>query len=666
MEVPFLPQWESSGHADTEAEAFNHWDEDDPQEVPATCARCHSTPGYRDYIGADGTEAGTVDAAAPVGTTIECIACHNDVTLTMDSVVVPSGAKITGLGREARCMVCHQGRESTVSVNAMIEKAAVADDDTVSEDLGFRNIHYFAAVATKYGTVAQGGYQYEGKSYDGNFAHVDEFDTCIECHDPHTLKVRVDECKNCHTGVTSQEDLKDVRMQGSLVDYDGDGDVAEGIYHELEGLQSKLMQAIQAYAKEVAGTPIVYDAHAYPYFFIDTNDNGGPDEDEASYGNKYNAWTARLVKAAYNYQVSMKDPGAFAHGGKYIIQLLNDSIEDINTAIAEPIDLTGTHRIDAGHFAGSEEAFRHWDEDGEISGSCTRCHSASGISMVLKDGVTTSQPLINGFKCTTCHDALPEFTRYEIAEVTFPSGAVIDSGDANMNLCMFCHQGRESTVSVNNAIKGLEADTVSEGLRFINIHYFAAGTTRFGTEAKGAYEYDGKTYEGLFAHVEGFTSCTGCHSTHGLDVKVEACGNCHSGVTSAEALSTIRMSATDYDGDGDIAEGIYEEVAGVREALLVAIQQYATDVAGTGIVYDSHTYPYFFTDSNDNGVSDEEEASYANRYSTWTPRLLKAAYNYQFATKDPGAFAHNSKYVIQAMYDSLEDLGGDVTGLVRP
>jgi hypothetical protein len=38
--------------------------------------------------------------------------------------------------------------------------------------------------------------------------------------------------------------------------------------------------------------------------------------------------------------VSQKDPGRYAHGGKYIIQLLYDSIEDLNSEIAEPIDLS--------------------------------------------------------------------------------------------------------------------------------------------------------------------------------------------------------------------------------------------------------------------------------------------------------------------------------------
>jgi hypothetical protein len=267
VEVPFLEQWVSSPHNDTEGEPFNNWNEDTPQEIPVACAKCHSTPGYRDWIGADGTAANVVDNPAPIGTTIECVACHNDVTLTMDSVLMPSGVEITGLGREARCMQCHQGRHSTVSVNEAIAAAGVADEDTVDEDLGFLNIHYYAAAATKYGTVAKGGYQYEGKSYDGNFAHVDAFDTCVECHNPHTQQVRVEACQQCHEGVTSKEDLKNNRMPGSLVDYDGDGATDEGIYFEITGLQELLYQAIQAYASEVAGTPIVYNAESYPYFF---------------------------------------------------------------------------------------------------------------------------------------------------------------------------------------------------------------------------------------------------------------------------------------------------------------------------------------------------------------------------------------------------------------
>ncbi|MBS1253842.1 MAG: C-type polyheme cytochrome OmcB [Anaerolineales bacterium] len=669
IEVPFLDAWSGSGHNDTEAEAFNHWNEDDPQEVSASCAKCHSTPGYQDAIGADGSEAGVVDKPAPIGTTVQCVACHNDVTLTMDSVVMPSGIELTGLGDEARCMQCHQGRQSTVSVD---EAVADLDPDTVNEELGFLNIHYFAAAATKYGTFAKGGYEYDAKSYDGNFAHVEEFDACIECHNSHTLELQLDGCTECHADLASKEDLLNVRMPGSMVDYDSDGDVEEGIYYETEGLREKLYQAIQTYASEVSGPPIVYDAHSYPYFFIDTNENGESDEDEAQYGNKYNAWTPRLLKAAYNYQVSVKDPGEFAHGGKYIIQLIYDSTEDLNAALSEPVDLAGTHRIDAGHFAGSEEAFRHWDEDGEVSSSCSRCHSAKGLPLYLAEGVSIPQPIANGFRCRTCHDSLAEFTRYTVDEVEFPSGAVASFGEgSDSNLCAACHQGRESADDVNALTEGIDADTVSDELRFLNIHYFAAAATRFGGEARGGYQYEGKDYVGQFAHVPNFSECKQCHEPHGLTVQVQACTGCHPSVeNSEEGLQAIRMTDTDFDGDGDTDEGIAAEVDTLRAALYAAIQAYAGEVVESPVVYDAHSYPYYFNDTNANGEPDEGEASYGNRYATWTPRLLRAAYNYQYATKDPGGFAHNGKYVIQLLYDSLADMATvvdvETAGMVRP
>ena len=102
--------WQTSAHADTDARAFTRWNDDDPAEIPENCAKCHSTIGYHDFLGLDGTTPGTVDAPAPVGTTIECEACHNEATGQKDSAVMPCGAELTGLGKNANCMECHQGR----------------------------------------------------------------------------------------------------------------------------------------------------------------------------------------------------------------------------------------------------------------------------------------------------------------------------------------------------------------------------------------------------------------------------------------------------------------------------------------------------------------------------------------------------------------------------
>ena len=83
--------------------------------------------------------------------------------------------------------------------------------------------------------MAKGGYEYDGNTYDAFFAHVDGYETCIGCHNSHTLELKVEECATCHEGVAAAEDLRDVRMAGSAVDYDGDGDVEEGIYYEIAG-----------------------------------------------------------------------------------------------------------------------------------------------------------------------------------------------------------------------------------------------------------------------------------------------------------------------------------------------------------------------------------------------------------------------------------------------
>jgi len=665
LTIPFLSEWSASPHADFTAEAFIHWNEEDPAEVPETCAKCHSTLGHLDFLGVDGSAAGAVDAPAPVGSVVECVACHNSVNQTKTSVVMPSGLELTGLGDEGRCVECHQGRQSKVSVDAAIEKAALADVDTASADLNFLNIHYYAAAVTKYGTLAKGGYEYDGNTYDANFAHVAEFDTCIECHNSHTLEVKVEACADCHEGVAAVEDIRNVRMAGSEVDYDGDGDMEEGMYYELEGVRELLYQAIQSYAGDVAGTAIAYDSASHPYFFIDTNGNGTADADEVNGDNRFNAWTARLLKAAYNYQTSLKDPGAYAHGGKYIIQLMFDSVSDLNAALAEPVDLTNVHRIDNGHFAGSEEAFRHWDADGAVPGSCAKCHSSGGLPMFLKEGTTISQPPSNGMQCTTCHNDLKEFTRYAVEEVKFPSGATVAAPDENSGLCLNCHQGRESTVSVNRLIGDAEADTVSESLRFLNVHYFAAGATRFGTEAKGAYEYEGKEYAGFFDHSDA-NSCTDCHGAHSLQVDWESCTECHEEVQAPEDITAVRYYFDDWDGDGDTEEGVADEIATMQETLYAAMQAYATETAGAGITYDAHAYPYFFIDTNGNGTADEDEVNSDNRFNTWTPRLLRAAYNYQYVQKDPGAFTHNAPYILQVLYDSIEDIGGDMSAMMRP
>ena len=54
----------------------------------------------------------------------------------------------------------------------------------------FTNIHYYPAAATLFAGRAKGGYQYADQVYDTRFRHVDGFNTCIGCHDPHSRRPR--------------------------------------------------------------------------------------------------------------------------------------------------------------------------------------------------------------------------------------------------------------------------------------------------------------------------------------------------------------------------------------------------------------------------------------------------------------------------------------------
>ncbi len=318
-----VDRWLASPHGDYSSESFTHWNEDGA--VPENCAACHSGPGFIDYVGGDGSAPGIVDHPAPIGAPIDCAACHNSAAEALDSVTFPSGVVVSDLGASATCMVCHQGRQASDTVNAALEGKA---EDSVDTGLGFLNIHYRASAATLLGSQVRGGYEYPGKTYAGRFTHVPSANTCVACHDAHTTAVETEGCLTCHQGVN---DVRDIRTRHS--DFDGDGDTAEGIHGEIMTLHARLGDALRAYASEVAGTAVVYDSAAFPYFFTDSDGDGVASPEEASFPNRYQSWTPRLLRAAYNYQVVAKDPGGYTHNPQYFLQLLYDSLESLSDSV---------------------------------------------------------------------------------------------------------------------------------------------------------------------------------------------------------------------------------------------------------------------------------------------------------------------------------------------
>jgi hypothetical protein len=259
-------------------------------------------------------------------------------------------------------------------------------------------------------------------------------------------------------------------------------------------------------------------------------------------------------------------------------------------------------------------------------------------------------------------------TNDALEPVLFPSGDTGTLGGPS-NLCMSCHQGRASGLSIDAAApNGTVQVPDYDSFSFINRHYFAAAAIMFGSDVTASYEYAGRTYVGLntFAgHMGENNSCVSCHmrgsGDHTFMPRVEDCTQCHLGVTQFEQIGLPDgMVNVDYDGDG-IGESFDNEINGMKAKLYTAIQAYADTglMASSKIVYGPGSYPYWFQDTNGDGLLTPGEDSYANGYKDFDRELLRAAYNFHSA-QDPCGDMHNYKYVLQSLYDSVDMLDNGV------
>ena len=70
------------------------------------------------------------------------------------------------------------------------------------------------------------------------------------------------------------------------------------------------------------------------------------------------------------------------------------------------------------------------------------------------------------------------------------------------------------------------------------------------------------------------------------------------------------------------------------------------------------THPYFLLTRTATGAAPRAETAPAAtaRSRSSRPRLLRAAYNYLFSRTDSGAWAHNPRYAIEVLFDTIQDL----------
>jgi hypothetical protein len=328
--------------------------------------------------------------------------------------------------------------------------------------------------------------------------------------------------------------------------------------------------------------------------------------------------------------------------------------------------------------------------------TCNQCHHGLGSIDYMKDrqGTSSAQVLWGDATvvCITCHETHKEGagsniripvklsfnTTYFADPVKNPRGGLnkfldgtdIPSGVGTGIICLFCHQGRESglTVYLNMKNRGTDPYTADPNksigsFSFQNPHYLEGGAILW---SKNAWEYFfggvPQTYTtGNSSHQQ--KNCAGCHMSeasadnaeggHTWKPRLEVCTQCHDPITSFLNVS----ASADYDGDG-VVKTTYEEIGtltreGVGTRGTGLLGQVVAAFKAKGIYYNPDSNPYFFTSTGAN-------------FQAWTPNTLSAAFNLGYTYKAKNAlYVHNTKYAVQILQDSLKALGVTPTG-VRP
>ncbi|BEH09266.1 C-type polyheme cytochrome OmcB [Geobacter sulfurreducens subsp. ethanolicus] len=355
--------------------------------------------------------------------------------------------------------------------------------------------------------------------------------------------------------------------------------------------------------------------------------------------------------------------------------------------------LTGAAAVNAAMNAYVDDntaiAWTHYNWDASSRSSCQRCHTATGAANFMSNPATYN-PTGNSFShlqgwnatngskqnellyCWGCHTnagtgelrnpgAITENYAGVNSTSTGTTGTAVTISYpdiAGSNVCMTCHLGRE-------AGENIKAITDADGiLGFVNSHYLAAGGQLFG---KTGYEYATRSYAKptFFAHDKIGTAaapgtgsngpCAGCHMTtpnsHSFlpvtkdgtgaitAITSTACATCHAG---AYALTPEALTAEE------------EEYVASLEALKAAL-------AGKGILF-FNAHPYFYRDTNANGIGDPGELVSSNAFTNWAgvyglalwKDVMGAAFNANLLIHDPGGYAHNRFYVKRLIWDSID------------
>ena len=415
--------------------------------APNDCQRCHTSRGYVLFFNTSSiTPLATADAR--YSEPITCNGCHNaDFSPAIVSARTGyynySSAATGKLMVSASfpdsktsniCIGCHTGRESGDTVKAMAAATVHRSySSSFWNNVDFVSSHWLTAGGQVFGVT---GYDYPGQNYSNTVDHSqvgsDQRGPCVTCHMPNKSHTRYPwasgygQCTSCH----------DTGMDSTVV-----AAKTANFNAALQALGRAL--TLKGFAPNVVGGVLTS-----PYF---TQKNwGNKDTGPANMG------------AAFNYNLLMHDPGAFAHNPTYAKRLVRDSLDYLTygsvdrkrdlSATINGLLTNATDRADANAFlVGSANG----------SSACIVCHqdtpdplTGDKIGATYNASLHATTPRDGGPSCASCHAPVdtvahpPALTMLKdasaiavrcagchVAVHTWPSEGV----------CFQCHNGHDPT-----------------------------------------------------------------------------------------------------------------------------------------------------------------------------------------------------------------------------
>ncbi|MBJ6723110.1 CxxxxCH/CxxCH domain c-type cytochrome [Geomesophilobacter sediminis] len=287
------------------------------------------------------------------------------------------------------------------------------------------------------------------------------------------------------------------------------------------------------------------------------------------------------------------------------------------------------------HGATTDAAWR--GRDFKTMSGCVQCHTTTGFIAYSTGKVTAAWGTASDkskevLACNACHSdigtgAIRAFTPVK----PYKDDSYVNRNAGESNICFDCHSGTKNGKSVTALANFGNA-------AFPDPHFLAAGGT---LHAQGGYQFAGRSYAGYSSNSHrrvglGVNTtagpCIACHkssaSGHTFTASVnEACAGCHK-----DSLTTGLLSAE---------KGDFQNALQILRAQLDA----------KGFAYYSSASPRFAATNWGSGQSGADR--------------MGAAFNYAFLRSEPGAYAHNSAYTKQLIFDSIDVLhNGSVTGSI--